>query len=159
MYELFKLFNWFYWAKHSFGLLPLALMVTVVVTMMMMKLRVGARRVPNSCSTPVLPQGNVLTRTRTRRRDTSFSTSKGRIILLRRCSSSLRMGGETDSDVLFLGRNMNHEKSFRKRIPLHRRASTQSLAHKKERVVLSYQKKVRRWLSSQFLVRLCFMPN
>ena len=44
--------------------------------MMMMKLRVGARRVPNSCSTPVLPQGNVLTRTRTRRRDTSFSTSK-----------------------------------------------------------------------------------
>src|SRR4029434_9716304 len=61
--------------KHSFGLLPLALMVTVVVTMMM-KLRVGARRVPNSCSTPVLPQGNVLTRTRTRHRDTSFSTSK-----------------------------------------------------------------------------------
>src|SRR4029434_8329012 len=37
-----------------------------------------------------------------------------------------------------IGRNMNHEKSFRKRIPLHRRASTQSLAHKKERVVLTY---------------------
>src|SRR4029434_8394173 len=59
---------------------------------------------------------------------------------------------------LFIGRNMNHEKSFRKRIPLHRRTYTQSLAHKKERVVLSYQKKVRRCLSSQFLVRLCFMP-
>ena len=58
-----------------------------------------------------------------------------------------------------IDRKVNHEKSFRNRIPLHRRASTQYLVHKKERVVLSYQKKVRRWLSSQFLVRLCFMPN
>src|SRR4029434_9157841 len=72
---------------------------------------------------------------------------------------SNKQASRTKPPRILIGRKVNHEKSFRNRIPLHRRASTQYLVHKKERVVLSYQKKVRRRLSRQFLVRLCFMPN
>src|SRR4029434_6635993 len=76
--------------------------------------------------------------------------------------NTLYLPAPLSTDMLILcsepvGRKVNHEKSFRHRIPLHRRASTQYLVHKKERVVLSYQKKVRRWLCRQFLVCLCFI--